>query len=241
MTVAVKICGLSTAETVAAAAQAGADFLGFVFHPKSPRFVTPEQARVLMETLETGDEPSPTARPTAHQASRPASVALVCDPDDALLDTIVEKFGPDWLQLHGEESPERVGAIARHTGLPVIKAVGIAGPQDVAAAHAFEGVADRLLLDAKPQPGPGPDQDPAGTGPSAALPGGQGLCFDWALLRKENWTKPWFLAGGLSPDAISEALDQTNAPGVDVSSGVESARGIKSAALIRAFVEAAKA
>ncbi len=211
MTIDVKICGLSTAETVAAAVSGGAAFLGFVLVPASPRAVTPEQARALMDTVEPG----------AVQ-----SVALLADASDAVIETVLARLRPDWLQLHGTETPERVAAVKARFDVPVIKAIGIAGPQDVATARGFTAVADRVLLDAKPQ-------DPGG------LRGGQGLAFDWTLVQDARLDRPWFLAGGLDAATVAEAVTRSGAPAVDVSSGVERARGVKAAAKITAFLAAA--
>lgn len=206
----VKICGLSTPETVTAALATGADRIGFVFFPRSPRHVE----------LGTARELAGLARGAA------AVVALTVDADDAALDAIVTVVAPDWLQLHGTESPDRVAAVKRRFGLPVMKALGVSGAGDLAEAASFGGVADAMLFDAKP---------PAG----AALPGGNGSTFDWALLR--GLDSDYMLSGGLSADNVAEALRITGARAVDVSSGVESAPGIKSEAKIRAFVAAVKA
>lgn len=203
---AVKICGLSRPADVEAALAAGAGYLGFVFFPRSPRAVTPARAAAL-----AGEVPVGRAR-----------VGLFVDPDDAMLDAVLSEVPLDILQLHGRESPARVAEVRARTGLPVMKAVGVAAPEDMAALWDHGLVADLLLVDAKPAPG-------------AALPGGNGLAFDWRLLVGRRLLKPWFLAGGLNPGNVAEAVRLTGAPGVDVSSGVESAPGIKDAALIRAF------
>ena len=206
----VKICGLSQPEHVAAAVEAGARYLGFVFFPKSPRAVSPEQAAALM-----GDIPPGIAR-----------VGLFVDPDDALLKATLAAAPLDMIQLHGTESPARVGEIKALTGLPVMKAVGVAGPEDLEALWDYGLAADMLLVDAKAPKG-------------ADLPGGNGLAFDWRLLTGRKWLKPWLLAGGLTPENVAEAIRLTGAPGVDVSSGVETAPGQKDSALIRDFIRAA--
>lgn len=210
----VKICGLSTPESVAAAIEAGADFLGFVFYPRSPRNVTPEQAAELTKPV------LPAVR----------TVALTVDADDALLETIIAAMRPGLLQLHGHETPERVAEIRSRFGTPVMKVLSVASAEDVAKASAYEPVADMLMFDAKP---PKEMKD--------ALPGGNALRFDWRLLAGARFGKPWLLAGGLTPDNVAEAIRTSGAPGVDVSSGVEDAPGQKSIPLIRAFLKAAKA
>lgn len=209
----VKICGLSTPETMDAALDAGADLVGLVFFPRSPRNVTLEQASALAERAR----------------GRARVVTLVVDADDALLRAIAETVRPDLIQAHGAETPERVAEIARLTGRPVIKAIRVSDQADIAAAAAFSGVASLILYDAKA---------PETLG--NALPGGNGHAFDWGLL--EGQRRPAFmLAGGLTPENVAEAIRVTGAPVVDVSSGVESAPGIKDIGLIRKFIEAAKA
>lgn len=212
MAVEVKICGLSTPETVDAAIAAGADLVGFVFFPKSPRNVTMEHAAAL----------------AARARGRARIVALAVDADDALLREIAAKVDPDCFQAHGSETPERVAEIGRLTGKPVIKAIRVRDGADIAGAAAFSDVASLILYDAKA---------PETLG--NALPGGNGHAFDWALL--EGGKRPAFmLAGGLTPDNVADAIATTGAPMVDVSSGVESAPGVKDVALIRKFIEAAK-
>ncbi|PIE10298.1 MAG: phosphoribosylanthranilate isomerase [Rhodobacterales bacterium] len=209
----VKICGLSRPEDVAAAAGAGAVYGGFVFFEKSPRNVSVEHARALALYAPIGL----------------AKVALVVDADDALLDRITGAVPLDMLQLHGKETPGRVAEIKVRYGLPVMKAVGVAEAGDVAVIDQYEDVADQLLIDAKAPKG-------------AALPGGNGLAFDWELLRgRKYWRKPWMLAGGLTPDNVADAVRLTGARQVDVSSGVESAPGVKHVDLIHRFVTAVKA
>ena len=207
----VKICGLSTPQTLDATIAAGADLAGFVFFAKSPRHIDLDTARALGEQA----------------AGRIQKVALTVDADDAALAEIVAALRPDMLQLHGHESPERVGAVKARFGLPVIKAIGVASAADVAAARRYDGVADWLLFDAKPAP-------------DATVPGGAGVVFDWDLLRNITAAK-WMLSGGLDPENVAAALRQTQAPAVDVSSGVESARGVKDADKIAAFVAAVRA
>ncbi len=210
MPVEVKICGLSTPRTVAAAAEGGARFVGFVFYPPSPRSVSPERAAELGSGV-----PVSVTR-----------VGLVVDADDETLDGIVSVARLDMLQLHGMESVDRVREIRERFGLPVMKVVRMAGPEDVAAARAFEDVAERLLFDARPPEG-------------AGRPGGNALAFDWDLLEGLSWRRPWMLAGGLDADNLAEAVRISGAGAVDVSSGVEDAPGVKSAGKIRAFLEAA--
>ncbi len=206
----VKICGLSTPEMLAAAIDAGADMAGFVFFEKSPRHIGLETAGAL-GLLAQG---------------RIRKVALTVDADDAILDQIVEALTPDYLQLHGRETPARVRDVKARYGLPVIKAVGVATAEDVAGARVYEGVADILLFDAKPAP-------------QAAVPGGAGVAFDWDLLRDVTAAN-WMLSGGLDADNVADAIRRTGARAVDVSSGVERERGVKDAAKIKAFVAAAR-
>lgn len=207
----VKICGLSEAQHVAAAVAAGAGYLGFVFFEKSPRCVTIAQARDLAVEVPIGV----------------AKVALVVDADNAMLDAICDAVPLDMLQLHGSESVERVAEVKQRYGLPVMKAVGVADEDDLAALDAYGQVADQLLVDAKPPKG-------------AVLPGGNGLAFDWRLIANRRWFAPWMLAGGLTPDNVAEAVLLTGARQVDVSSGVESAVGVKDCELIAAFIPAAQ-
>lgn len=208
----VKICGLTSQEHVASASAAGARYIGFVFFAKSPRNLTPEQAAGLALEVPPGV----------------AKVALTVNADNAFLDTLTTKVPLDMLQLHGSESPERVAEIRTRYGLPVMKAVGIAESGDLAKADAYSEVADQLLLDAKPPK-------------NADLPGGNGLSFDWCLIAGRKWACPWMLAGGLNPENVAEAISLTGAMQVDVSSGVETAPGVKDTDLIRAFLDNAKA
>lgn len=213
MPVDVKICGLSTQDTVDAAVAAGAGFVGFVFYPPSPRNVTPQRAAALAQR----------ARGKAR------IVALVVDADDALLTTLVQTLAPDFIQAHGSESPQRVAAMAALTGKPVIKAIKVQDERDIAGAATYSEVADLLLYDAKA---------PATLG--RGLPGGNGHAFDWQLLGRER-PSAFMLAGGLTAGNVAEAIRVTGAPIVDVSSGVETAPGVKDIGLIRKFIEAAKA
>ncbi|RBP03555.1 phosphoribosylanthranilate isomerase [Roseiarcus fermentans] len=211
MTPLVKICGLSTPESLDAAIAAGADMVGFVFFARSPRHIDFATARALGRRAR----------------GRATIVALTVDADDALLSDVVEALDPDMLQFHGKESPERVAAIGALYGRRTLKAVGVAAPDDLAAAGAYDGAADFLLIDAKPPKG-------------AALPGGNGLPFDWRLARDFAPRRPWLLSGGLAPDNVAAAIRATGARGVDVSSGVESAPGVKDETRIAAFVAAAR-
>ncbi|MCA1285006.1 phosphoribosylanthranilate isomerase [Salipiger bermudensis] len=205
----VKICGLTRPEDVVTAAEAGASYAGFVFFPKSPRHVSVSQARELALTAPVGL----------------AKVGLVVNADDALLDEILEQVPLDMLQLHGRESVDRVAEIRSRYGLPVMKAVGVASEADLPALLDYGKVADQILVDAKAPKG-------------AALPGGNGLAFDWRLIAGRRWPCPWMLAGGLTPANVGQAIAMTGARQVDVSSGVESEPGVKDAARISAFLQA---
>jgi phosphoribosylanthranilate isomerase len=206
----VKICGLSSPATLLETIAAGAHLAGFVFFEPSPRHIDLETARTL----------------GALAQGRITKVALTVDAGDALLDDLVDALAPDMLQLHGKESPARVGAVKARYNLPVIKAIGVATAEDVASAAPYADAADMLLFDAKPAPG-------------AAVPGGAGVAFDWNLLRNIGVAR-WMLSGGLDPENVAEALRRTGAPAVDVSSGVERERGVKDPDRIRAFVEAVR-
>jgi phosphoribosylanthranilate isomerase len=206
----VKICGLRTAADVAAVAAAGAAYAGFVFFHRSPRNLSIPEAKALALEAPLGL----------------AKVALVVDADDAVLDAILDQVPLDMLQLHGHEGPERVAEVRARYGLPVMKAMGVADEGDLAGLMEMSLAADQLLIDAKPAKG-------------AALPGGNGLSFDWRLLVGRKWLRPWMLAGGLTPANVAEAIRLTGARQVDVSSGVESAPGVKDHARIAAFVQAA--
>lgn len=208
----VKICGLTHSDDLAAAVKAGARYIGFNFFPKSPRYVSPEKAAALAAEVPLGV----------------AKVALVVNPTDEVLDDIINTAPIDMIQLHGSESPERVSEVKARYGLPVIKAIGIAGPEDVAKIDVYARVADQLLIDAKAPK-------------DAALPGGNGIAFDWRLLAdKKYWTVPWMLAGGLTVDNVAEAIRLTGAKQVDLASAVESSPGRKDPAKMQAFIAAAQ-
>lgn len=207
----VKICGLREPRLVEVAAEAGAAYVGFVFFDRSPRNLSPEAAREAAWAAPMGV----------------AKVALTVDASDAALDAILDKVPLDMLQLHGRESPERVAEVRARFGLPVMKAVGVAEAADLARITEYEAVADQILIDAKPPKG-------------AALPGGNGIPFDWRLIAGRRWDKPWMLAGGLDAANVAEAIRLTGATQVDVSSAVESAPGVKDEGLIRAFIAAAR-
>jgi phosphoribosylanthranilate isomerase len=207
----VKTCGLSTPETVDAAIAAGADMIGFVFFPKSPRYIDLARAADL----------------AARARGRTEITALAVDMDDAGLAAIMDEVKPDWLQLHGSESVERVAEVRQRFPARVMKVVGIREAADVATALGYRDVADRLLLDAKPPKG-------------ATRPGGNAVTFDWRLLKGFEPGIPWMLSGGLDPGNVAEAICMTHAPGVDASSGLETAPGVKSPDLIRAFIAAAR-
>ncbi|MBT3071071.1 phosphoribosylanthranilate isomerase [Rhodomicrobium sp. Az07] len=212
MTVSVKICGLSTEDTLEAAIGAGADYAGLVFFPKSPRNVSLDRAAELA-TLARG---------------RIAIVALTVDADDALLEAIKTRVAPDFFQLHGRESAERVADIRRRFGARIIKAVKVGSLADIEASRAFEAAADIVLFDAPP-PG-APD----------ALPGGNGVSFDWRWLAKAQPRPDFMLSGGLDPDNVRLAIATSGTASVDVSSGVERSPGVKDPDLIARFVRAAK-
>jgi phosphoribosylanthranilate isomerase len=207
----VKICGISTPDALDAALGAGADLIGFVRYPKSPRLVSLDQGGML----------------SARAKGRALRVALLVDPDDAELAATVMALDPDILQLHGSGTPERVAEIRARFGRPVMKAVGIADAGDLATVSAYGGV-ERILLDAKPPKTAG------------ALPGGNGLAFDWSLLAGVDPGVSFMLSGGLDPDNVAQAIELTGARAVDVSSGVERRPGDKDPARIEAFVRAAR-
>lgn len=212
MTVDIKICGLSRPDMLDAALEAGAAYVGLVFYEPSPRNVTLEQAHALAEQAR----------------GRAAIVALTVDAPDALLRDIAARVRPDFLQAHGSETPQRVREMTELTGLPVIKAIKIRDSQDVQQARGYAGVAAMVLFDAR-----------APEALADALPGGNGIAFDWTLLKGENGTR-FMLSGGLDCSNIADAIRVTGAPVVDVSSGVERAPGVKDAALIRKFIETAR-
>lgn len=211
MTIQVKICGINSVESADAAVRAGADFAGLVFHPKSPRALNVEQARALAERMK----------------GRTRLVALLVEPDDAALKTVIANVKPDFIQLHGRESAARVGEIKSMSGLPVIKVIAVAEVSDLSNAAPYEAVADMLMFDAKA---------PAG----ATREGGHGAAFDWQILQGRTFSRPWLLAGGLNVGNVARAISISGAPGVDVSSGVETALGQKSTEMIHAFIKSVR-
>ena len=213
MTLAAKICGLSTEAAVTAAAAGGAVYLGFVFYPPSPRAVSAGKAAQLCATVPAGI----------------ARVGLFVDADDDTIGAVLAEVPIDILQFHGQESPERVAGARRRFARPVMKAVAIAAPEDVLVAARYEEVADLLLFDAKPPRRPN------------ALPGGNGLAFDWGLIAGRSWRREWMLSGGLTAERLPEAVRISGAKAVDVSSGVENRPGEKDLDKIGAFLAAARA
>jgi phosphoribosylanthranilate isomerase len=212
MTPAAKICGLSTPESVEAAVEGGAAYVGFVFYAPSPRDLAPAHAGALAITA---------------RRAGVKIVAVTVDAADALLDEIAATLAPDLIQLHGAETPERAAAVRSRAGARVIKALRVSQPADLDAADAFASSADQLMFDARAPSG-------------ALLPGGNGAAFDWTILAGRRFSKPWFLAGGLDPANVREAVRTSGAAQVDVSSGVERAPGVKDPASIRAFLEAVR-
>jgi phosphoribosylanthranilate isomerase len=207
--IAIKICGLTTSDAVQSIIAAKADYAGFVYFPASPRHIALDKAVILKTLL-----------PASIKA-----VSVLVDPDDALLAQVMQVLAPDFLQLHGKETPERVKTIrATFPQAKLIKAVQVRSSDDIAHAMAFTAHIDGLLFDAKPPELPG------------MLPGGNGLSFDWALLKNREFPLPWFLSGGLNGENIADALSQSGAQMIDISSGVESAPGVKDPALIEAFI-----
>ena len=216
MSARVKICGLTTPGTARAAVEAGADFVGLVIYPPSPRALSPQQAEAMLREAGIARERSAKV------------VAVTVDPDDALLEAIAACIAPDFVQLHGSETPERAEQVRGVADAGIIKCVSVCGPADLAAADEWAEAADHLMFDARTPQG-------------SRLPGGMGLSFDWAMLQGRTFARPWFLAGGLNAGNVGEALGRSGAPMVDVSSGVESAPGVKEPALIAAFVKAVRA
>jgi len=210
MTPLTKICGLTTPGALAAAIDGGAGFVGAVVFAKSPRHIAPDAAGTLFERAR----------------GRAKIVAVTVDADDALLSLIARDLQPDFIQLHGEETPERAAAVRQLTGAGIIRALAVRTTADIEAASVWETVADHLMFDAKPPEG-------------STLPGGVGASFDWSLMTGRRFARPWFLAGGLTPHNVRDAIAATRAPLLDVSSGVESAPGVKDAGLIAAFLQAA--
>jgi len=208
----VKICGLSTPESITAAVAGGASFLGFVFFPPSPRYIPVAEALPLV-------------MPVPKDVKR---VGLVVNAGDDLLDAITETLPLEYLQLHGDESPERVATIRMRTNLPVIKVLKISTPEDLGQVKVYSDISDMLLFDAKPPEG-------------ADRPGGHGAPFDWDILKGLETPLPWLLGGGLTSENVTEAIDRTGAHMVDVSSGVEAAKGVKDIGRIQAFLKAVKA
>lgn len=208
----IKICGLKTDAALSAALSGGASHVGFIFFPKSPRNIAPEEAGRLRQMAR----------------GKAKAVAVTVDADDAALDAIVAATAPDMLQLHGKESPERVAAVKARYGLPVMKAFSVSEAADLAKPRPFAGMADRFLFDAKP---------PAGS----ELPGGNGVSFDWRLLSGLDAEVDYMLSGGLNAANIGDALRLANPPGIDISSGVESAPGVKDVVLITEFFRAVRA
>jgi len=208
MAIQVKICGINSVESADAAVRAGADLAGLMFHPKSPRGLNMEQARSLSDRMK----------------GRVRLVAVMVEPDDATIKSVIASARPDFIQLHGKESATRVSEIRSLSGLSVIKVLPVAEANDFSAASPYEPVADMLMFDAKA---------PA----NATREGGHGAAFDWALLKGRTFARPWLLAGGLNAENVARAIAISGAPGVDVSSGVETAPGQKSPDMIRAFIE----
>ncbi|MBL8576960.1 MAG: phosphoribosylanthranilate isomerase [Mesorhizobium sp.] len=208
----IKICGLSTAEALDAALAGGATHVGFIFFPKSPRNIAPVEAGQLRKAA----------------AGRAKAVAVTVDADDAFLDEIVAAMAPDMLQLHGHETPAHVAEVKARYGLPVMKAFSVRDAADLAGLDAYRGIADRFLFDAKPPKG-------------AELPGGNGVPFDWTVLAALDPDIDYMLSGGLNAANIGEALRLVSPAGIDISSGVESAAGVKDPALIEAFFRAVRA
>jgi phosphoribosylanthranilate isomerase len=211
MTIAVKICGLSSEAAVAAAVGGGAAYLGFNFYPPSPRAVNAQRAAALCAAVPAGVQ----------------RVGVFVDAEDDAIRAVLDAAPLDILQLHGHESPDRVAEVKRRFGRPVMKAIAVAGPEDVLAAADYEDDADLLLFDAKP-----PRR-------ADALPGGNGLAFDWRLIAGRKWRRPWLLSGGLTAALLSEAVRISGAAAVDVSSGVEHRPGDKDPAKIREFLRVA--
>lgn len=208
MSVQAKVCGVTTPESVESAVKGGAYFIGFVFFRKSPRYISPEKAAALSARIPSGIK----------------KVAVLVDPMDNEIDEIFESFEPDYLQLHGNESPERVREVRATYSVPVIKAIKVRSSDDVAMSGAYAKVADMLLFDAR-----APE--------NSALPGGNGLVFDWNLIKNRKFTIPWLLSGGLNGENLETAVKTTGARMVDASSSLESEPGVKNPKLVREFLE----
>lgn len=215
MQISCKICGISTLEAAQTALNDSADFLGFIHFAKSPRHLTLEAMAGLMAAIRD-------------QGGAARLVSVVVNPDNALLEALRDRVRPDLIQLHGKETPERVAAIAATIRIPLIKAISVSDINDLADAGAYEPHVEYMMFDAKAPK-------------DAALPGGLGLSFDWSIMRHHAAVKPWFLAGGLSSDNVAAAVQESGARMVDVSSGVETAPGVKDNRLISDFLKAAKA
>ncbi len=211
MSLDIKICGLKTPEAVAAALDGGATHIGFIFFPRSPRNIEPASAGEL-RTAAIG---------------RALAVAVVVDADDAALDRIVTEMKPDMIQAHGKETPHRIAELKARFGLPVMKALAVATPEDLEKISPYIGVSNRFLLDAKPPVG-------------SDLPGGNGVSFDWTILSGLDASVDYMLSGGLNAGNVGEAVTLSNPPGIDISSGVESAPGVKDVALIENFFRAVR-
>ena len=206
----VKICGITSAGDAQMAADAGADYLGMIFVPRSPRAITVDDGRAIASAVPDGVQ----------------RVALTVDADDALISAIRD-IGFDWIQMHGSEPPERVADVRAATGLRVMKAVGVRDDSDLEMIEVYAPIVDQILVDAKPPK-------------DAQVPGGHGVAFDWRLIADRTWSTPWMLAGGLSPENVATAVELTNASQVDVASGTEAAPGVKDPELVHAFIAAAK-
>lgn len=216
----VKICGIRDLEMLQITAQAGAEFVGLVFYPPSPRTIELDVAQILTQAMPK------TLR----------SVGLFVEPTDQEVLRIISSASLDMIQLHGDETPERVEQIAALTNMPIIKAIRVSGPEDIDRAHDYEECADWLLFDSKIPPLTSP---PLAGGEEEGMPGGTGESFDWSLLKGRTFSKPWMLSGGLTPENVGEALKILKPDAIDVSSGVEAQRGIKDPEKIKAFVNAA--
>jgi len=217
MTVSAKICGINDAPALTAAVDGGASHIGFVFYPPSPRALTPDAAAVLADMVDSASR-------------RVIRTGLFVDPDDDLIDTVVGRVPLELLQLHGNETPERVAALKRRSGRLVMKVIRVGAAADIDRAADFSGVADWLMFDALPP-----------NSLAGALPGGNAISFDWRLLAGRDWQLPWMLAGGLTADNVAEAVRLSDARVVDTSSGVEDSPGKKNPALIREFLAAVAA
>lgn len=211
MSIKAKICGLTTKEAIDAAIKNGADFIGFVFFPASPRNISAKKAAELSKNLPKNIK----------------TVAVIVDMDDVELEALLKDFKPDYLQLHGHETPERVAEIKQRFAIPVIKAIAVRESDDIASASVYSKAADMLMFDARAPKG-------------AALPGGNGLIFDWNLLKDRDFQLPWVLSGGLNTENVKDALEITGASMVDVSSAVEHAPGVKDPKLIAEFLKQVK-